>query len=188
MLLHTHASALLRLATLILCGSGLVSAQTPPTPPSLATERERVLLERIDGLEKRLAALERKRALSWEACPAMPEDTVKTGITQQPDVAPDAMTPQQTPRELKAGQPQSAEPEKRQAAAERALLFRTRRSDAAGRQRRRPGIFCARVDTRSSQGRKPPDLRHARKALIARTRHLDLMSIRRRRGGPPGSG
>src|SRR5438477_4267483 len=57
--LRTYAPASSRLSCLIFCG-GLLYAQSPALGQTPLTERERALLDRIESLEKRVAALEGK--------------------------------------------------------------------------------------------------------------------------------
>lgn len=61
------APALPRFAGVVLCCGSLLSAQTPPISQAPLTDRERALLQRIERLEKRVAAFEAQTCAAPEA-------------------------------------------------------------------------------------------------------------------------
>jgi Putative beta-barrel porin-2, OmpL-like. bbp2 len=65
--LRTSVSALSRLTGLVLCCAGLAHSQTQAGVQQPLTERERALLDRIESLEKRVAALEGKAPVAAQA-------------------------------------------------------------------------------------------------------------------------
>src|ERR1041384_3527977 len=74
---RTSAPRIGRLAGLIFCCQGLLPAQAPVPQPSL-TERERALLDRVESLEKKVAALEAR--LPAAAAPAAPSEVPRSSV------------------------------------------------------------------------------------------------------------
>lgn len=92
---YTPASVLSRLGTVIFCSAFLLHAQSPaPADQTPLTDRERALLERIEILEKKMAALEHKESLdgaSQTHSQGLPVSIAKTSIASgetQPVTAP----------------------------------------------------------------------------------------------------